>query len=97
MASVFHFYRRLIELRHRSEIIVYGRYELILPEHEQVYAYLRHWEGKKLLVVCNLTGREAEVALDGAGELLISNYEDTEFTAQMHLRPWEAFAVMMAE
>ena len=95
--SVFHFYRRLIELRHTNEIIVYGRYELILPEHEQVYAYLRHWEGRKLLVVCNLTGREAEVQLGEAGELLISNYEDTPVAAQMHLRPWESFAVMMAE
>ena len=95
--SVFHFYRRLIELRHRSDIIVYGRYELILPEDKQIYAYTRHWEGRKLTVVCNLTGQAAPLAVDAAGELLISNYEDTNVTAQMHLRPWEAFATLTAE
>ena len=95
--SVFHFYRRLIELRHTNEIIVYGRYELILPEDKQLYAYTRHWEGKKLTVVCNLTGREAELELDLSGDLLISNYDDITPNNHMHLRPWEAFAVLTEE
>ena len=92
--SVFHFYRRLVELRHTHEIIVYGNYELILPEDQQIYAYTRHWEGRKLTVVCNLTGRDANLNLDAAGELLISNYNDTNLNAHMTLRPWEAFAVL---
>ena len=95
--SVFHFYRRLIELRHTHEIIVYGRYELILPEDRQIYAYTRRWEEKKLTVVCNLTGREAPLELDIAGKLVISNYEDTCPNERMHLRPWEAFAVLTVE
>ena len=95
--SVFHFYRRLIELRHTNDIIVYGRYELILPEDRQLYAYTRYWEGKKLTVVCNLTGQEAALELDLQGDLLISNYEDTAPINHMHLRPWEAFAVLTEE
>ena len=98
--SVFHFYRKLIELRHSHEIIAYGRYQLILPEHPQLYAYTREWEGEKLLVVCNLTGCEAAAELPCEfmkGRLLISNFDDTTLNEKMALRPWEAFAVLMEE
>lgn len=94
--SVFHFYRELIWLRHTYEIIPYGSYQLILPDHKQVYAYTRHWQGKRLAVVCNLSGQEA--ALHGwnfaQGQILISNYQDTKMNTNMTLRPWEAFAVL---
>ncbi|MPV36485.1 glycoside hydrolase family 13 protein [Georgenia subflava] len=39
--SVFHHYRRLVELRHTHDIVVDGRFELLLPDHEQVFAYTR--------------------------------------------------------
>ena len=55
--SVFHFYQALIRLRHTHEIIVYGSYDLLLPDDPQVYAYTRTLNGQKLLCVCNLTGR----------------------------------------
>ena len=42
--SVFHYYQKLIRLRHEQEIIVYGDYELLLPESEEIYAYRRHLE-----------------------------------------------------
>lgn len=98
--SVFRFYQKLIRLRHENEIIAYGSYELILPDHPQLFAYTRQWEGKKLLVVCNLTGKAAEAALPGefaGGRLLISNYSDTNMTQNMALRPWEAFAILREE
>ncbi|HAX73871.1 MAG TPA: glucohydrolase, partial [Firmicutes bacterium] len=52
--SVFYHYKALIDLRKNSEfsdLIVYGNYELLLPDHEQVFAYKRTHEGKTLLVV----------------------------------------------
>ena len=98
--SVFRFYQKLIRLRHEHEIIAYGSYQLILPDHPQLFAYTRQWEGKKLLVVCNLTGKAATAGLPGAfagGRLLISNYNDTNMTENMWLRPWEAFAILREE
>ncbi|MDT3428632.1 glycosidase [Paenibacillus forsythiae] len=44
--SIFHYYRRLIELRKQHGIIVYGDYTLIAEENEQVFAYLRAWRRK---------------------------------------------------
>lgn len=98
--SVFHFYQKLIALRHSYEIIVYGDYQLLWPEDEQVYAYTRNWEGRKLLTVCNLTGKEANAAIPAeflGGKMLISNMNDTILTENMTLRPWESFAVLRAE
>ena len=53
--SVFHYYKKLITLRKQHPIIVYGSYELLLKESEQIFAYTRTLEQEKLLVVCNFT------------------------------------------
>ena len=53
--SVFNYYKKLIALRHQYDIIVYGRYELLMPEDPDLYVYTREYEGQKLLVVCNFS------------------------------------------
>lgn len=98
--SVFHFYQKLIALRHATPVIVYGRYDLLLPEDPQLYVYTRTLDDQELLVVCNLTGSSAALALPqtfAAGTLLISNYEDTTPCPAMQLRPWEAFAMLQED
>ena len=39
--SVWHYYRRLIELRGAHDVLVYGEYENHTPDDEQVWAYTR--------------------------------------------------------
>lgn len=95
--SVFHYYRRLIELRHTLPVVVHGVYDLLLSEHPQIYAFTRTYEGEKLLVVLNFSGEEPVFELPSeipatAGELVIANYP-TEAHADLRrftLRPWEA-------
>ncbi|WP_433945362.1 glycoside hydrolase family 13 protein [Paenibacillus sp. SN-8-1] len=95
--SIFHYYRRLIELRKQHDIIVYGDYQILREEDEQVYAYLRSLGEEKLLVVLNFFEAPAEFVLPdqvtfSGQELLISNYEvpaDSNL-GHMHLRPYEA-------
>src|SRR5699024_1835448 len=53
--SIFYYYKRMIELRKQLPIIVYGSYELLLPESEDVFAYTRTYKDEKLLVVSNFT------------------------------------------
>lgn len=91
--SVFHFYRRLIDLRHRTPLMITGTYELLddarNPLDEEVYAYLRTGKDESLLVICNFTDRELTRTfeqLDDSAELLISNYPDD---AVETLRPYE--------
>jgi oligo-1,6-glucosidase len=77
--SVFHHYRRLIELRHSEPAVALGDFTLLLPEDERIYAFTRELDGVRLLVVANLSG-DAAVAVvpDAAGwaasDLLIGNY-----------------------
>jgi oligo-1,6-glucosidase len=64
--SVFRFYQKLIALRRDSDwkdIVVYGSYELLAPEDEQIFAYLREYEGRRLLVVSNLSAKPAVFTL----------------------------------
>ncbi|WP_411347289.1 glycoside hydrolase family 13 protein [Paenibacillus sp. WLX2291] len=77
--SIFHYYRRLIELRGQNDIIVYGDYRVLQPDDEQLFAYIRSYEQQQLLVVLNFTDQPQSFQLDedvtyNQPELLISNY-----------------------
>lgn len=92
--SVFHYYRKLIQLRHELPIIVHGRFDLLLEEHERVFAYTRSLENEQLLVLANVGDDPIEVPLDDAGtwatmNLLIGNYASGEQRDGIMLRPWE--------
>ncbi|MDO4522713.1 MAG: alpha-glucosidase [Eubacteriales bacterium] len=103
--SVFHYYQKLIKLRRDSEwseLIVYGDYELLLPEDEQIFAYTRSLNGRRLLVLCNFSDRMAEAELpDGVGEkvlsVLINNTEEMpEVFGNLRLAPWQAICCEIA-
>ncbi len=96
--SVLAFYRRLIRLRHELPALVHGRFELLLEEHPQVFAYTRGHAGERLLVACNVSGQDAQVewpaGLDPAlGETLLANLADAPRAGAM--RPWEARLVRL--
>ncbi|MEN2769034.1 glycoside hydrolase family 13 protein [Ornithinibacillus xuwenensis] len=95
--SIYHYYRKLIQLRKSNPIIVYGEYKLIDDANEQVYAYTRAYEDQKLLVLTNFSREVAEFQIRDneltTGTLLIGNYEDVEEnleSATIKLRPYEA-------
>lgn len=95
--SIFYHYRALIRLRKERLALVYGSFEPLLPEHEQIYAYLRALEDERLLVVLNISAREAQFELPAGvrcagAELLIGNYPAGagEDLRRLTLRPYEA-------
>ena len=61
--SVFHYYQKLIRLRKEMDIIVYGEFEALYRDHDQIFAYIRKLESEKLLTVCNFSAQEAEMEL----------------------------------
>ena len=61
--SVFHYYQKLIRLRKEHEIIVYGSYDLLLPDDRELYVYTRTLGTEKLLVVCNFYGNTRTMEL----------------------------------
>lgn len=66
--SVLHFYRRLIELRHRHPVVAYGDFTMLLDDDEALYAFTRglHEDQRlrELLVMVNLSGAEQPVPED---------------------------------
>jgi len=92
--SIFSYYKHLIQLRHENDIIVYGKYELLEAENEDLYIYTRTLDDKKFLVLCNFTDKEVAVS-DEIAEMIsankgifVSNYKKTE--ASTSLQPYEA-------
>ena len=97
--SIFHYYRRLIELRRSSDLIVQGSYTPLLEEHPNILAYLREWDGRRMLVLTNFSDQTQTALLDktlaGAGETLICNYDPrSKIEASVELHPYEALAFL---
>nr|CAA9355752.1 MAG: GH13_31 / GH13_40 / GH13_29 / GH13_23 / GH 13 / GH13_17 / GH13_36 / GH13_30 / GH13_16 / GH13 _35 / GH13_20 / GH13_4 / GH13_1 / GH13_2 / GH13 _21 / GH13_19 / GH13_37 / GH13_34 [uncultured Nocardioidaceae bacterium] len=88
--SVFHHYRRLIELRHHEPVVVNGVFTMLLANDPRVYAFTRSHDGAELLVLVNVGDEPTQVPVpegwDGA-ELLLGTHAGG---TPGHLRPWEA-------
>ncbi|MHA6529440.1 glycoside hydrolase family 13 protein [Paenibacillus sp. BAC0078] len=93
--SVFYYYQKLIRLRKEHLIMVYGEYKLLLPEHENIYAYTRTLENEQWLVLLNFSEVPQTVELleelNAVTETIIGNYpEQPAAMDRGTLRPYEA-------
>ena len=97
--SVFHYYQKLIQLRHQYDIIVYGTYEEYYPEDKNLYVYSRHLGSQTLFVALNFSNEiqklqiPSQLNLSGS-KLLISNYSNKESEIPTQLRPYEAIVYL---
>jgi oligo-1,6-glucosidase len=94
--SVYNYYKKLISLRKSSDLIVYGDFRLLLPDSEEIFAYVRTLGDEKLLVVCNFS--DGNVKFDvpeefETGKKLIGNYDDDPDRG--NVRPYEAYVISM--
>lgn len=110
--SVFHYYKKLIHLRKENSIFVDGDFTLLLLEDENIFAYVREYEGRKLLVAANFTDKEVECPLlkewgvpadeDGAAKsrdngVKLLIHNYNDLPSQQKLRPYEAMIWEKAE
>ncbi len=68
--SIYHLYRRLIELRHTEPVVSRGDFGLLEIGNESVYAFRRRFGSREIRVVANLSGETGGVdpsGLDPAG------------------------------
>ena len=61
--SVFRFYQRLVALRKEYPVFVDGRFDLLFPEDEKIFAYTRTSGRTRLLVLANFSKENASCAL----------------------------------
>ncbi|NFG22396.1 alpha-glucosidase [Clostridium botulinum] len=100
--SIFNYYKELIKIRKDNEIIVYGNYDLILDDSEEIYAYVRTLNEEQLLVICNFSSNTSEFKLPNNikskyKKLLIANYDacKEETLENISLRPYECRAYLI--
>ena len=83
-------------LRKQTPIMVYGKYEPLFEDSEDLFVYTRTLENEKLLVVCSFTDQETTFTIPEefvGAELLISNMENEYGKGTITLRPYEAFVL----
>ena len=94
--SILSCYKKLIRLRKEYRVIAEGDIGFIYRDHPQVLAYRRRTEEEELIVLANMTGREAALApaFDAGGwELLTASWKEAPAQAEGEirmLRPFES-------
>jgi oligo-1,6-glucosidase len=96
--SVFEHYRRLIDLRHTDPVVTDGDFELLLPDHPTVWAFVRRGSDAELLVAANFSSDVVGVGLPldpdwaDASVMLTSLSDDAPLQPppELKLRPWES-------
>jgi hypothetical protein len=96
--SIYQYYRGLIDLRGTEDVLVYGSYDLLVPEDERIYAYTRTLADERVLIALNWSAEptrfdpEALEAIEtDAVTVLLGNYENTPADPrERRFRPYEA-------
>ncbi len=94
--SVFKYYQKMISMRKKYPVFAYGKYEILLEEDKNIYAYQRQGEENNLLILLNFSENEAEYDLSNKleiaeAELILNNYQkEADFELKGSLRPYEA-------
>lgn len=95
--SIFNYYQKLIRLRKQYPVIALGSYQAYLPEHPQVYSFLRQYEENKVIVFTNFYEKETSISLPEEfldSKILIDNYTGTIVERELKLKPYQAIAFL---
>ena len=74
---MLNYFRQMVQLRKDHLALVYGDYELLLPENEQVYIYKRALDHERYLILLSFSKEKALIHLENLlgtrATLLVSN------------------------
>ena len=89
--SIIRYFRELTKLRKENLCLVYGAYELLLAEDEDLFVYRRYLEDESFLIVLNFSRNKREVSIVPEGsELILCNYSSSGIPSLQGIRPYEA-------
>lgn len=100
--SELNYFRQMIKLRKQHLTLIYGRYELLLPDHEKIYAYLRELDEERLLVLLNFSDETSSFQSDKVDNLkqadvLINNYKNyhCDINEVVALQPYQSIILRL--
>jgi oligo-1,6-glucosidase len=96
--SELNYFRTLNQVRKNNLTLVYGAYDLLLPEHTQVYAYTRTLDEDKILVLLNFSSDTVTLNIAELGvinmqhaQVLLNNLTELNIAdGQVTLAPHQA-------
>ncbi len=95
--SVFEHYRQLIALRRTDPVVTDGDFELLLPDHPAIWAFVRRTEDAELLVAANFSSDMTGMPLPldsswASATVVLANLPGTPLRTlpDLELRPWES-------
>ncbi|MGG5252393.1 glycoside hydrolase family 13 protein [Neobacillus sp. SM06] len=94
--SIYHFYKKMIQLRKENPLFVYGTYELLLPNHPRLFVYIRQYGSKKAIVINNFSKKSTRFKVPSSvpyekSERILTNYPVAEqkLRKEFTLKPYE--------
>jgi oligo-1,6-glucosidase len=94
--STLNYFRKLVQLRNKEPVFVYGKYTLLDRENPNIFAYTRDLEGKKVLVLLNFSEKESSFNIGipiTKSKIILDNYTNTKNLKKNILRPFEAVII----
>ena len=94
--SILNFYKEMVTLRKSDDVFMYGTYDLVQENHPEIYAYTRTLGEKRVLILCNLKGKDTSINLENMSvsseQLLLANIpvEEHESMTELNFKPFEA-------
>ena len=87
--SVLKWYHRLAEFRKTNPALTEGDYEVLLPDDEQIFAFMRTSAKQQLTTIANFSTEAVRIPMDAvSGKRVVLSSEDNP--DEMQLKPLEA-------
>jgi alpha-glucosidase len=94
--SILRFYQKMIRLRKENPVLVYGTYELLLPNHPKLFIYTRMLGNQKAVIINNFSKKSTWFNVPSSltyssSELVLNNYDevDRKLPKNFMLEPYE--------
>ncbi|MEM7162018.1 MAG: alpha-glucosidase [Bacteroidota bacterium] len=87
--SILNFYKDILAFRKTCPTMIYGNFEDLLPEDEQLYIYRRYTDKNEFLIQLNFSDQTIELddySFKQNVEFRIGNYPEHSIN---HIKPWE--------
>lgn len=86
--SVLNWYRKLLAFRKNSDVLLQGTYREIMPDSEEIFAFVREHDGQEIITLANFSGKAVKIPEDLAQKtVLFSSEKDI---SPSELAPFEA-------
>jgi oligo-1,6-glucosidase len=101
--SIFHYYKKLIQLRNENIALIYGEYHPVSVDDEYIFSYLRSFNQERFLIILNLGAVAAGFTLPAdikyrKEKHLLGNYQvvGPNSIREFRLHPFEARLIQLS-